>query len=418
MAPVAPAAPPANDTPAAPGAFEPYTAANGIPDELQAIAELAEAGRDRSEERCLGSDSFARTAWYRIPGAEVMQEIRVEASGRTLEVVDLAAYVQAPFDETPLTARPNACAGKGAGGSDLSADRTAGLTLRVPPFRSVLLQVGRRGPSGAPDDEQALLSLVQRPLEGLGAPPGDEANFDAPRVRPNRPADVPLGGATTTAEDPATPACASMAGVWRLVKVPRKPRRGRWTITVGGAQAAGLGVFAGRRVRPGGFRGCVDRDGDGPIVLPVRARRKQLLWIRVATDRAPADAQARIRFERAGVGDVESGGGCLAALAPRISGRLAEGPASAKRRNRSRRLPLRLGVRGGPVCSARLELVGPRGLIYASGSVGILRGGAQLVGLRRVRRLVRGRYRLRVEAAAPGGVRANVPTSLSFRLSR
>jgi hypothetical protein len=213
IAPAAGAVPPPNDTPAAPGAFEPYTAANGIPGELQAIAELVESGRDRGEPRCLGSESFARTVWYRIPAADVSRELRLEASGRTLDVVDLAAYVQQPFDERALTARPNTCAGRGVGGSDLAADRTAGLSLWVPPFRSVLVQAGRRGSVGSPDDERAVLSLAQRPLDGLASPPGDEANFTLPRVRPDERADVALGGATTTTEDPATPACPSMGGV-------------------------------------------------------------------------------------------------------------------------------------------------------------------------------------------------------------
>ena len=43
---------------------------------------------------CLGSGSFLRTVWYRIPATQTPRELTVEASGRTLNVVDLAAFVQ------------------------------------------------------------------------------------------------------------------------------------------------------------------------------------------------------------------------------------------------------------------------------------------------------------------------------------
>ena len=53
--------------PPAPAPFAPYTAANGRPRDLQAIAELVEATPDPGVPRCLGAASFARTVWYRIP---------------------------------------------------------------------------------------------------------------------------------------------------------------------------------------------------------------------------------------------------------------------------------------------------------------------------------------------------------------
>ena len=84
------AAPPPNDGPATPGAFAAVTAENGIPSEQQAIADLAEATPDTGVPRCLGDDSFERTVWLRIPEATAPREVTVEASGSTLEVVDLA----------------------------------------------------------------------------------------------------------------------------------------------------------------------------------------------------------------------------------------------------------------------------------------------------------------------------------------
>src|SRR4051812_7168019 len=90
------AAPPPNDAPSAPQGFTQVTAENGQPRGQQGIAELAEATPDRNVPRCLGPQSFARTVWFVVPPASTPQEIDVEASGRTLGVVDLAAYVQPP----------------------------------------------------------------------------------------------------------------------------------------------------------------------------------------------------------------------------------------------------------------------------------------------------------------------------------
>ena len=123
LAPAAVAAPPSNDPPTAAGAFEVYSAVNGIPTERQAIAELAEATPDPGVVPCLGSDSFLRTVWYRIPSTQTPRELTIEASGRTLGVVDLAAFVQAGPGQT-ITKLPNMCAGAGVGGGDSAGDAT------------------------------------------------------------------------------------------------------------------------------------------------------------------------------------------------------------------------------------------------------------------------------------------------------
>src|SRR3954464_9950722 len=94
LAPAAAAAPPSNDPPTGAAPFEVYTAVNGIPTERQAIAELAEATPHPGGPPCLGPASFLRTVWYRIPATQTPRELTVEASGRTLGVVDLAAFVQ------------------------------------------------------------------------------------------------------------------------------------------------------------------------------------------------------------------------------------------------------------------------------------------------------------------------------------
>src|SRR3954451_680172 len=116
------AAPPPNDGPGAAAGFSPYTAETGTPGDQQAIAELAEATSDAGVPACLGPFSFARTVWYRVSASPSTQLITVEASGRTLDVVALAAFVQpaaAPPAVAPLQTRePNACFGVGSGGSD------------------------------------------------------------------------------------------------------------------------------------------------------------------------------------------------------------------------------------------------------------------------------------------------------------
>jgi hypothetical protein len=76
---------------------------------------------------------------------------------------------------------------------------------------------------------------------------------------------------------------------------------------------------------------------------------------------------------------------------------------------------LRLRVKHGPLCAAGLRLVGPRGHTYARGLAGIVRG-TQRVALQRLRRLKRGRYRLKVDALGVGAIRNPVRSTLTFRL--
>lgn len=404
------AAPPPNDAFTAPGQFEGYSARNGFPIERQAVAELAEATPDALP-RCLGRTSMARTVWFVVPGGPNARELTFEAAGRTTAALDLAAFVQPP-PGIPL-ARPNACAGAGAGADDATEDRTVALRLRVPAYHAVLLQVGRRGAAGSPDDERALVTLEDIPLPALAAPPGDGAGRVTPRIGRRGESTVTLGGATTTYDDPAVPSCPSLAGVWRRVK-PRRP--GGWTFTALGEHAAALSVFAGSTPRESGFVGCVDRDGPGALVLPIKRRTRAPLWVRVGTDRPSPEAEALVTFRPRRPTDVESGGGCLASERPRLSGRPARGTRLVRDHARRRAFELLLRVARGPVCAAAIELVGPRGAVYARGTAPALRGREEPVTLWRVRRLRRGLYRLRVEAAALGGVRSRVPSTVLFRL--
>jgi hypothetical protein len=405
------AAPPPNDAPTAPAAFQGYSARNGFPIERQATAELAEATRDAAVVPCLGRTSMARTVWFVVPPGPNARELTFEAVGRTTDAIDLAAFVHAAG--APPSPRANACAGVGSGGDDATEDRTTALRLRVPAFHQVLLQVGRRGAPGSADDERAHITVEDIPLPPLGAPAGDRAGRATPRIGRSGQSTVTLGGAATTPEDPAVPSCPAVAGVWRRVK-PRRP--GAWTVSVTGEQASAVSVFAGSTPRATALVGCVDRDGPGPLVLPVRLRSRATVWVRVGTDRPGPESQAVVGFRQRLPGDAESGGGCLASARPQVSGGPARSSRSAKALGATRAFELSLRARRGPVCAAAIELVGPGGVVYARGGVAALRGTPQRVTLRRTRRLRRGLYRLRIDAAALGGVRGRVPSTVLFRL--
>jgi hypothetical protein len=348
--------------------------------------------------------------WFRIPASPNPRELSIEASGRTLDLVDLAAFVQPSGDAPPpLTRRPNACAGAGLGGADAAQDRASALVLRVPARRSVLVQAGRRG-----GEEEAVLTLAETLLPLAAPVPGDLARARTPRLRPNVTSRVRLGGATTSDEDPAAGGCPALGGVWRRL-TPR--RTGTWALTASGAYASALSVFAGgKRPSTTSATDCIDREGGGLLRLRFRARKGRSLWVRVGADRPPGWARASLRFAPARAGDVRSGGACLGARSPRIGGRFTAPGATAKSRNAFRSVALWVTVRRGPVCAARLELIGPGGHVYARGEVPALRARTNFVRVRRVRRLVRGRYRLKVESAGLAGVRSRVPSSLSFRL--
>lgn len=441
------AAPPANDAPEQAGDFTTFFAPNGTPRERAAVAELAEATADAGIPRCLGPDSFARTVWYRVPATSAARELTIEATGRTTDPVDLAAFVQ-PASGVNL-GEPNSCSGEGAGGSEAAEDRTTAVSLRIPAGRTVLVQVGRRGPVGSAGDEQAILSLASADLPALAAPAGDSAT-GAPGVTREL---FAVGGATLTEEDPAQPACPSRGSVWRDLG----PAVGRTAdITVRGDAVGTVTLFQG--VRPDGENAlaCVNREREGSLRLSgVPVVTGERLWARVGTDRPAADAQARILVPATTVapgsggpgtpgaadgpgsasisfggatGSPSSGGpngsstandsapcltraqGRTAATRTRIT--LVPGARrfSARQRNRRRALAVRVSLSLGPVCRLRVALVGPRGRVYARGTVSRLSGGRVLT-LKRTRRLVRGTYRLRATAAGPATRRVRLLVS-------
>jgi hypothetical protein len=431
---IAAAAPPSNDGPTAPLGFTPQNAENGTPQDQQAIADLAEATPDRNVPRCLGPQSFARTVWFAVPPTSTPQEITVEATGRTLGVLDLAAFVQPPNGDPlrPTTNPPNACGGVGSGGADAAEEPTSGVTLRVPAGRAVLIQVGRRGTPGSAEDERAVLSLDVAPLPapttGL---PGDSADAGTPSAHIARATSVPLGGATLTGEDPAEPPCPSLGSVWRRV-VPTKG--GPRLISVNGIEASTLTVFTGSTPTTANALDCVNRVGRGDIQMKVPTRAGRTLWIRIGTDRPPDRTNATLSVlpgadafvvdgGPAGFDPTSGGPGgglpseCAKAdaaqaslVGPRITGK-------AKQLNRHRAVRVTLNLKKGPVCDASIELVGPRGHVYATSRTLRLKTGRRAVTLHRHLRLARGGYRVRVTALSRLGEHVLVRSAVKGKLT-
>jgi hypothetical protein len=420
------AAPP-NDVPAGAAAFSAYGAANGRPRDLAATAELFDATADPGVPRCLGAGSFARTAWYRIPAAGTPQAISLEAFGRTLDVVDLAAFVQPQGPPPPVTRMPNACAGVGAGGPEASEEPTSGITMHVPAGHDVLIQAGRRGAPQSPDDERALLSLETAALTLRPETKGDVARPGTPTARSSKATFVGLKDATISEEDPATPPCPALGTVWRRI-VPGSS--GLRVISVSGASATTLAVFRGKVPTAANALDCVNRSGFGDLELRVKARRRQTLWVRIGTDSATGGSGALLRVADGarrlvvdgGPGGFDptpggAGGGlpgaCDRAAAERA---VIRGPAIRGRaKGRGRSIAIKVRTERSSACDARLELVGPGNDVYARARVLRLHG-RQTIRLALARALKSGRYRLQVKARSQRGGLADVRTNVKGRL--
>jgi hypothetical protein len=426
------AAPPPNDGPAFAAEFTPYTAANDRPppQDQQAVAELVEATGERFVPRCLGPTSFTRTVWYRVPAAEVPQNVTVEALGRTTDVVDLAAFVQPEGATVRTVSTPNACAGLGAGGSDAAEDPVSAVTLDVPARRELLIEVGRRGPVRSADDERVLLSLDAEPLAPVLAPPGDSAGASTPGAFLKKGSRVRLDGSTITEEDPVQAPCPSLSTVWRRV-VPS--RDGFKLIVVEGSEASTLTTFVGGGPTPTNPQDCVLRSGTGSLRMRVPVKAKQPLWMRIGTDRPEQGTAVTLRVLEGRDAKVIDGGpggfdpttggpgggfpeacGTADAARARVSGRPLAG--EPKQLNRRLTFPLTLKIAGSPLCDVKLELVGPRGGVFAETRAISLRKGRRVVRLPRVRALVRGVYRLRVSALSQLGKEMDVRTTVRGRL--
>ena len=266
------AAPPPNDGPAGALGFEEYVAENGTPEDRQAVLDLTEATADRGIARCLGAGSFAKTVWLKVPAADAVRRVAVEASspsGGTSEVPDLALYVGGQSKVA------QSCDGPAVGRLMTSA---AAVEAVVPAGKPLLVQVGR---SGGQMEQRVIASLRTDQLGRRRKAAGDRARR-APLLPVGKRRTTRLSGATLTAEDPAQPACPAPATVWRKTRVARP---GRYRVKVRGTAAGSLTVFAGRRPTAGNAVACENRrKPKSALTVVVRAKRG-LLWTRIGADR-------------------------------------------------------------------------------------------------------------------------------------
>ena len=289
------AAPPANDLPSAAFGFAPYTAANGVPVEQQAIAELAEATPDPALLRCLGEGSFERTVWFFAPRAAVATEITVDAAGRTLDPVDLAAFVQPEVLATPpATAAqgnasvPNACAGIGDGGASGAIE--PGNAVRCACRRTIPSLPGRPPRRRRPAGRRARRALAARPRD-----PHLPARSSATARSRSRPSPAPSArrrcrwptrrSRGRTRRRPSARASARSGG--GCIPGDSVPRR----ITVTGRDATSLAVFTGALPAEGRALECLNRDDTGPMEMIVPVRKGRTTWIRVGHRRARRPAR-------------------------------------------------------------------------------------------------------------------------------
>ena len=75
-----------------------------------------------------------------------------------------------------------------------------------------------------------------------------------------------------------------------------------------------------------------------------------------------------------------------------------------------------LNLRNGPVCDVTIELVGPRGRVYASARALRVTTGRHAVSLQKLIRLARGGYRIRVTALSRLGEHVQVRSTVKGRL--
>ncbi|WP_210493644.1 hypothetical protein [Patulibacter sp. SYSU D01012] len=281
--------------------FAAVTAENAPnPTSREAVLDLAGTTPDAGVPRCLGDASFAHTAWAWIPPDERPRRISVSATPQattgpvTTATPDLALFVQ-PLGGTPQSAdvrEPAACDGREILG-DGRADANPQVDAVLPAGRPALVQVGwRAGDPLAP----VVATLADERIDRLAAPAGDDPDA-APLLDGPGAFEVPLGGATLGAGDPAQPACPAPATVWRQVRVPAG---GPWTVS-GDGDASTVTVF-GDPLAGDSALACADGGDGGPLAATVALSRPGRLWVRLGTDDPRAGARSRLTVVPAGPG--------------------------------------------------------------------------------------------------------------------
>jgi hypothetical protein len=210
-------------------------------------------------------------------------------------------------------------------------------------------------------------------------------------------------------------------------------RSGTRLITAQGSYVSTLTVFSGQNPTDYNALDCVNRQQHGALQLLVPVRAHKPVWIRVGTDRPSPTAEASLLVQKAGPGQavVNGGpggfdptpfgpGGGLPSDCDRTDPARARigGPhigGRAKQVNRRAVVALTVAVRRSVVCNVQLDLVGPRGQVYARTQSVRLKGRSR-VRLQRLARLPKGGYHLRASAVSIFGTRTPVKTQLTGRL--
>ena len=146
--------------------------------------------------RCFGRASFARTVWYRVPELPVAQEITVEATGRTLDPIDLAAFVQPAPAATgagppPALARPlrsPTSARAIEDGGARRAEEPASAVDAASPRQPSAADPGRPPRARSVRRRRARAALARRRADRAGScqPLGDRADGSTPSASGKR----------------------------------------------------------------------------------------------------------------------------------------------------------------------------------------------------------------------------------------
>ena len=211
--------------------------------------------------------SFQRTVWYRLPESPVATQLTLEATGRTLNVVDLAAFVQpavrpAPPPATHAPARP---AGRHAD-AHAHPDAPAPARARQP------------GPVPAHGAQRLRRHRRRRVRRGGGAHVGGHPARPRP---PSRPV-------------PGRPPRHRALGR-RRARLPRARGPGHEAAALAARGHRRLGDAQGRRRRERAQPGRLDDHGGGPGRSAVPEPRDRLAPLRPRGERQARDHGLRQR---------------------------------------------------------------------------------------------------------------------------
>jgi hypothetical protein len=170
------------------------------------------------------------------------------------------------------------------------------------------------------------------------------------------------------------------------------------------------------------------------MLIPA-AQTGKALWVRLGTDVPVEESAASLRVAPGAGALVVDGGpggfdptpggpgggfpsGCATADAQRAGIGGAPIRANLKRLNKRSSITLPLKLTRGPICDVEVDLLGPRGRVYAAARAISIKSGRHFLRLKRRRtKLARGAYTLRVTALSRTGDYVRVRSTLRARLA-